>query len=411
MSDPTPRAVTRAFRDSAAGALATLARVTGSLDLAEDAIQDAFEVAVREWPRRGVPDDPGAWIFVTARNRARDRWRRESGRPAREAAAVAPAPLAEPDVPAPVADDLLRLLFTCGHPAIGTAAQITLMLRLVCLLPTATIARLLLEPESTTAQRLSRAKRKVRTAAIPFRVPEADVLPERLTPVLKAVELLFTHGYAPQTGPVVDADACVEACRLAVLVADLLPDEPEARGLLALLLLQDSRRATRTDADGELVLLEDQDRSRWDAARIAAGRHELARATALRRLGPYQLQAMIAAEHATADAYGATDWTRIVDAYDQLLAQVPSPVVALNRAVAVAERDGPEPALVLLDALADDPRLARSHRLPATRALLLERLGRHDAAAEELARAVALAPDGAERRLLSRRRSRLRPPG
>ncbi|HSK21844.1 MAG TPA: DUF6596 domain-containing protein [Egicoccus sp.] len=407
MTSPVPWAVTRAFRESAGGALATLVRTTGDLDVAEDAVQDAFEIALRTWPQAGVPEDPAAWIFVTARNRLRDRWRRETQRPAREAASGPAAGGSAPE-PRAVADDLLRLLFTCGHPAIGPAAQVCLMLRLVCQLPTATIARLLLEPDTTTGQRLSRAKAKIRTAGIPFTVPEEDQLPTRLPVVLKAIELLFTIGYSPQAGPVVDADACVEALRLAAMTVELLHDQPEARGLLALLLLQDSRRVTRADADGAVVLLADQDRDRWDRGRIEEGMAQLRRAEAYRRLGPYQLQAAIAAAHATAADWASTDWPRIVAAYDELLAITGSPVVALNRAVAVGERDGPGAALPLLDGLAHDPALARGHRLPATRALVFERLGRRTEAVAELSRAIDLAPDGAERRHLCRRRDQLR---
>lgn len=404
--------VTRAFRSASGRALATVTRLLGDLGWAEDAVQDAFEIALRTWPERGVPDEPGAWIATTARNRAIDRARREGRRGDREVAAVAGTPpgATADDAPDaleevhPVSDDQLRLLTTCCHPALAPEAQVGLTLRLVCGLPTAAIARAFLEPVPTVAQRLSRAKAKIRTANIPFRAPSPEELPERLGAVLSCIELVFARGYAPGDRPtVVDADLCDEARRLARLLVELLPAEPEPRALHALLLFQDSRRATRADADGALVLLADQDRAAWDRSLITAANAELAQARAARRPGRYQLQAAIAAEHANAPSAAATDHHRIVALYDRLLEVVPSPVVALNRAVAVAERDGPEAGLVQLQPLLEDRRLRRTHRLPAVHAELLRRAGRHAEAAEAYAAAIAAAPDGAERDHLRRR--------
>lgn len=402
-------AATQAFREASGSALATVARLLGDVGWAEDAVQDAFEVALRTWPERGVPDQPAAWIATTARNRAIDRARREGRRTDKEVAAVTGT--ADGDPPAevhPVADDQLRLLTTCCHPSLDPEAQVGLTLRLVCGLPTTAIARAFLEPTATVAQRLSRAKRKIRTANIPFRAPTRQELPERLGPILACIELVFARGYAPGDGvDVVDVELCDEGRRLARLLVELLPDEPEPRALHALLLFQDSRRATRADADGSLVLLADQDRSAWDHDLIAAGRVELDRALRSGRVGRYQLQAAIAAEHAGAPHAAATDHRRIVSLYDRLLELVPSPVVALNRAVAVAERDGPQAGLAELEPLLDDPRLGRSHRLPAVHAELLRRAGRDADAVAAYAAALELAPDGAERRHLQRRTDEL----
>jgi RNA polymerase sigma-70 factor (ECF subfamily) len=368
---------------------------------------------MRTWPVRGVPDRPGAWITTTARTRAVDRARREAGRGRRERA----APWAVPEEPSgppagrldqeevtPVDDDQLRLIFTCCHPALAPAAQVGLTLRLVCGLRTSEIARAFLQPEATVAQRLSRAKAKIRVAAIPFRVPPAHLLPERVPPVLACIYLVFTEGYSATAGDaLVRHELCDEALRLARLVVGLMPDEPEARGLQALVLLQDSRRAARLSTGGELVLLEDQDRTRWDAGRIAEGRAELARAWRLGPPGPYRLQAAIAAEHARAAAWQATDWPAIAGYYGELARVAPSPVVELNRAVAVSFAAGPEQGLEVLDRVAGDPRLARTHQVPAARADMLRRLGRHADAAAAYRDALTRARTAPERQFLTRR--------
>ncbi len=412
--------------------LATLARQLGDLDAAEDAVQEAFVEAMRTWPRRGVPDNPGAWITTTARNRALDRVRRESRREAKEkvastlyfplsalragplgpgGAGTDPEPSEPPNPFGPggeaepePADDQLRLIFTCCHPALAPAAQVALTLRLVCGLQTVEIARAFLQPEATVAQRLVRAKTKIRTAAIPFRVPPAHLLPERLPPVLACIYLVFAEGYAATAGDeLVRRELCDEAIRLGRLAVELMPDEPEARGLLALLLMQDSRRDARVSAGGDLVLLEDQDRSRWDHERIAEGTAELERALLRRRPGPYQLQAAIAGLHATASSWADTDWPQISALYGELARVAPSPVVELNRAVAVAFAEGPAVGLGVVDAVADDPRLARMHLLPATRADLLRRLGRRNEAADAYRAALDLARTRPERAFLRRR--------
>jgi RNA polymerase sigma-70 factor (ECF subfamily) len=397
--------------------LATLARQLGDLDAAEDAVQEAFVEAMRTWPRRGVPNNPGAWITTTARNRAMDRVRRESRREAKEKAAMGTGAEPEPSgMPGPFdpatggaaaaepADDQLRLIFTCCHPALAPEAQVALTLRLVCGLQTVEIARAFLQPESTVAQRLVRAKAKIRTAAIPFRVPPAHLLPERLPPVLACIYLVFSEGYAATAGDeLVRRELCDEGIRLGRLAVELMPDEPEARGLVALMLLQDCRRDARVSAGGDLVLLEHQDRSSWDYDRVAEGTTELERALRRRRPGPYQLQAAIAGLHATASSWANTDWPQIAALYAELSRVAPSPVVELNRAVAVAFTEGPAEGLEVLDAVADDPRLARTHLLPATRADLLRRLGRRDEAADAYRAALALARTAPERAFLERR--------
>jgi RNA polymerase sigma-70 factor, ECF subfamily len=416
--------VERTFRAESGRAIATLTRLLGDLTAAEDAVQEAFVEALRTWPARGVPSRPGAWITTTARNRALDRVRHESRRPVHEAAAGLAAPesaegadAAEgadgdaPDAPSwqhdevvPVDDDQLRLMFTCCHPALAPPAQVALTLRMVCGLQTSEIARAFLQPEPTVYQRLTRAKAKIRATNIPFRVPPAGRLSERVPPVLACIYLVFSEGYAATAGDdLVRRELCDEGIRLARLLVALMPTEPEARGLLALVLLQDSRHATRLGPEGELVLLEDQDRARWDADSIAEGRAELDRSLRVGRPGPYRLQAAIAAVHAAAPAWEATDWARIATLYAELGRQAPSPVVELNRAVAVAFAEGPAAGLAIADAVAGDPRLARTHRLPATRADLLRRLGRNQEAAHEYRAALRLVGTAAERAFLEHR--------
>jgi RNA polymerase sigma-70 factor (ECF subfamily) len=407
-------AVERVFREESGRVVAGLIRAVGDIDLAEESVQDAFIAAIEHWPRDGLPPNPGAWIAMTARNRAIDRLRRARkltektealGRlMAADSAEVEPGPEAMADRP-PVEDDRLRLIFTCCHPALAADAQVALTLRLLGGLRTPEIARAFLVPEKTLAQRLVRAKRKIHDAAIPYRVPPAEELPDRLGSVLHVLYLVFNEGYSASAGAtLVRRELASEAIRLARLLVDLMPGEPEALGLLALLLLQDSRRDTRQDERGELVLLADQDRSRWDRARIDEGLAALARAAGLvPPPGPFQLQALIAAEHARAATAAATDWPRIVELYDELLAAQPSPVIGLNRAVAVAMASGPAAGLALVDEIAAAGDLADYHLLHATRGELLARLGRRSEAAEAFRRALALATNDVDRRHLTRR--------
>ncbi|AKJ15042.1 RNA polymerase subunit sigma-24 [Streptomyces incarnatus] len=382
------------FRAEYGRAVSVLVRCLGDIDLAEEAVQDAFTTAVRTWPQTGVPPSPAGWIITTARNKAIDRFRRESSRDARHLeAARLHAPDAPPDE-GPVRDDRLRLIFTCCHPALALQARVALTLRLLGGLGTAQIARAFLVPEPTLAQRVVRAKAKIRDAGIPYRVPRDADLPERLGGVLAVVYLIFNEGY---TG---DPALCAEALRLGRLLAALMPEEPEVTGLLALMLLTESRRPARHGADGVLVPLPEQDRTLWDRELIAEGQDLVRRCLRRGRPGPYQIQAAIHAVHSDAPTAGATDWAQILRLYDQLMAVAPSPVVALNRAVAVAETEGPAVALDLVDALGLD----RYHVLHAVRADLLRRLGRAAEAATEYGRAAELAGSEAERAYLERRR-------
>jgi RNA polymerase sigma-70 factor, ECF subfamily len=389
--------VGRIFREESGRSVATLIGVFGDIDLAEDAVQEAFAVALRKWPADGLPPNPGGWITTTARNRAIDRLRRESrGRELLgELAALSPGDH-ERDVPeetGAVPDDRLRLIFTCCHPALSTQAQVALTLRLLGGLSTTQVARAFLVAEPTMARRLVRAKHKIKAARIPYRVPADHELPGRLRPVLAVVYLVYTAGLTNATDP----GLCAEAIRLARILAALLPDEPEVAGLLALLLLTESRRPSRTGPDGSVVLLGDQDRTRWDQAPIQEGQAILRRCLRRNQPGPYQLQAAINAVHADAPTLPQTDWPQILALYDQLLSVAPTPVVALNRAVAVGEVHGPAAALALVEELDLDG----YHLFHATRADLLRRLGRHREAAAAYERAAALAPTDAERAFLS----------
>src|SRR6201996_2146980 len=365
------------FRREWGPAVAALARWSGDLSVAEDAVQEACAEALRAWPRDGVPDNPGGWLMTVARNRARDRLRRESVRPGKELAAVLDDIRARTDHtdPHPVRDDELRMMFTCAHPALDRQSQLALTLRLVSGLTVAEIARALLQTEAAIGQRITRAKNKVRHANIPLRVPPAELLPERTPHVLSCVYSVFTEGYWSTAGPsAIRDELCDEGVRLAGELCALMPTELEAHALAALMLLHDSRRVTRVDAAGALVPLEEQDRGRWDRGRIARGLDRLRLAHG--STGPYLPQAVIAALHATDTAWEQTDWRTICVAYDKLSAMTDSPVVRANRALAVGFRDGPDAGLAALEKVAHDPRLARSNLVASVRADLLRRAGR-----------------------------------
>ncbi|ORW29141.1 RNA polymerase subunit sigma-24 [Mycobacterium paraense] len=370
------------FRREWGPAVAALARWSGDLTIAEDAVQEACAEALRAWPRDGMPDSPGGWLVTVARNRARDRLRRESARPGKELAAVMDEILARTDGvdPHPVRDDELRMVFTCAHPALDRPSQLALTLRLVSGLTVGEIARALLQSEAAIGQRITRAKNKVRHANIPLRVPPAALLPERTPHVLACIYSVFTEGYWSTAGPsAIRDELCDEGVRLAGELCALMPHELEAHALAALVLLHDSRRATRVDSAGALVPLDEQDRRRWDRGRIARGLERLRQAEG--STGPYLPQAVIAALHATAPSWEQTDWVTICAAYDRLLQITDSPVVRANRALAIGFRDGPETGLTALDSVAHDPRLARSNLVATVRADLLRRAGRRAEAA------------------------------
>ncbi|PVY96726.1 RNA polymerase ECF family sigma subunit [Actinomycetospora cinnamomea] len=397
---PSSAGISRIFAEEYGRCVATLTRVLHDIDLAEEAVQDAVTVALTRWPAEGVPPNPGGWIVTTARRRALDRLRRDAVGRDKEARAVreTPAEQDEPEEEGPVRDDRLRLVFTCCHPALALPARVALTLRLLGGLSTPEIARAFLVPEATMAQRIVRAKNKIRAARIPYRVPRDADLPERLPGVLAVVYLVFTEGHATATR----TDLAAEAIRLGRLLAELMPDEPEVLGLLALMLLTEARRPARTGPDGTRVLLADQDRTRWDRDLVREGLELVRRCLRRDRPGPYQVQAAINAVHASAPDAASTDWHQVVALHDQLLALAPSPTVALNRAVALAETEGPAAALAIVDDLAE--RLDRYHLLHAVRADLLRRLGRDDEARAALDAALARTDDPDDRALLEARR-------
>lgn len=409
MSDtPHPEAaaaIARLVPADTTRAVAILTRLAGDIDLAEDAVQDALAAALAHWPTHGVPPSPVGWLVTTAKRKLIDRLRRESTRQARHTEAMALEALGradDVDETGAIGDDLLRLLFTCCHPALALQTRVALTLRLLGGLTTPAIARAFLVPEATMAQRLTRAKHKIRDARIPYRVPEAADLPERLAGVLAVVYLVFNEGYTASSGDqLTRGDLCAEAIRLGRLLRELLPGEPEVAGLLALMLLVDARRDTRTSAEGDLVLLADQDRAHWHRPLVDEGHALVRECLRVNRPGPYQVQAAIQAVHADASTAAATDWRQVLALYDQLLVLQPTPIVALNRAVAVAEVLGPAEALALVDALP----LGGFHVFHAVRADLLRRLERRDDARLAYEAAIAATANEAERAFLRRRRA------